>query len=205
MSLRQTLRLLLKKPGILVCSTGLLFGNDAPPKKPTVNDKLKFETPDFRKFTQEYIIQQSTVDAVNSASQVLTTTYMAIVTASNEYKTTLNELISLLEESLQYKMTDEHAELIIVQTSELHNKKDILNKLTGYVDYAFKMAEAAAEMSYLSGMDNLAITLSQRIEDALKNIKLESVSVLELEAEYRRMQERCIKNADTTELNDVPE
>lgn len=57
-----------------------------------------------------------------------------------------------------------------------------------------KMAEAASEMSYLSGMDNLSLSLSQRIDDALRNIKEEVARVTILEQEYCDVQEQCIRH-----------
>lgn len=63
-----------------------MFVNDSENKKPTEGDKLKFEPPDIKKFTHEYMIQQSTIDAVNSATQTLTVTYIAIMRTTDEYK-----------------------------------------------------------------------------------------------------------------------
>lgn len=71
-------------------------------------------------------------------------------------------------------------------------------KLTGYVEYVQKMAVAISEISYLSGMDNLSLALSQRTEEALRNIKEEVNSITALEQEYCRVQEECIKHSEHT-------
>lgn len=63
------------------------------------------------------------------------------------------------------------------------------------MDHVHKMAEAASTLSYLSGMDNISNTLQQRIDDALNKMKAEIESNAELEREYLRMQEQCIKNS----------
>lgn len=66
------------------------------------------------------------------------------------------------------------------------------------------MAVAASEISYLSGMDDLSLSLSQRIDDALRNIKAEVARVTILEQEYRDVQEQCIRHckySGTTECN----
>ena len=56
------------------------------------------------------------------------------------------------------------------------------------------MAVAASELSYLSGLDNLSFTLTQRIDDALRIIKEEVNHIMILEQEYCGVQKECIKN-----------
>lgn len=63
------------------------------------------------------------------------------------------------------------------------------------MDYVHKMAVAASELSFLSGMDSLSNSLCQRIDDALNNVKIEVESNLELEQAYRHIQQQCIKNS----------
>ncbi|XP_076685929.1 uncharacterized protein LOC143377959 [Andrena cerasifolii] len=202
MSLRQLCRTLFTKTGPIVYAASFVFTNHSDTKKPTEDDKLKFEPPDVKTLTHEYMIQQSTIDAVNSATQILTVAYTAIIRTSNEYKGLLNELISLSRETLQYNVSDRHWDMIVELRSEVQSKKEILTKLTGYVDYVHKMAEAASEMSYLSGMDNLSISLSQRIDDALRNIKEEVALVTVLEQEYCDVQEQCIRHSSKTNSNE---
>lgn len=67
-------------------AASFMFTNDSDTKKPTQDDKLKFEPPDIKTLTHEYMIQQSTIDAVNSSTQILTVAYTAIIRTSNEYK-----------------------------------------------------------------------------------------------------------------------
>lgn len=202
MLLRQFVRCLQRRTGFITCATSFLFTNDFDAKKPTAKEKLKLELPDVKKLTHEYMIQQSTVDAVNSATQALTVTYLAIVKTSNEYKVLLNELISLSRETLQFQVSDAHWDMIVDLRSRVQDKKETLLKLTGYVDYVQKMAVAACELSYLSGMENLSATLSKRIDDALQNIREEVNYISTLEQEYCDVQEQCIKNADLTDPED---
>lgn len=194
MSLRKLFRTVLRTTGTIMSGPSFLYSNDTNNKKPTEDEKLIFEPLDVTKFTPEYMLKQSTVDAVNCATQTLTVTYMAILTASNEYKTLLIELISLSKDTLQFHVTEKHWDMIVELRTEVQAKKDTLNKLSGYVDYVHKMATAATEISYLSGMDNLSFTLSQRIDDALRNIKEEFNSLASLEQEYCEIQEKCIRN-----------
>lgn len=57
-----------------------------PLEKFSEKEKLKLEPPDIRKLTYEFMIQRSTLDVVNSATQALTVTCMAITNLSTEYR-----------------------------------------------------------------------------------------------------------------------
>ncbi|XP_068967780.1 diablo homolog, mitochondrial-like [Bombus flavifrons] len=195
MLLRQLLRVLLKRASPVMYATSFTFVNQPETNKPTENDKLQFEPVDVKKLTPEYMIQQSTIDAVNSATQSLTVTYTAIMKTSKEYKELLCELITLSRETLEFNVSDSHWDMIVELRSQVQSKKEILTKLTGYVEYVHKMAVAASELSYLSGLDNLSFTLTQRIDDALRIIKEEVNYIMILEQEYCGVQKECIKNS----------
>lgn len=57
-----------------------------PSKKPNTEDKLNLEPPDIKDLSFDYMIKQSAIESVNSASQTLTVTYSAIEAASTEYR-----------------------------------------------------------------------------------------------------------------------
>ncbi|XP_071858347.1 uncharacterized protein [Bombus fervidus] len=198
MSLRQLLRVLLKRASPVMYATSFTFVNQPETNKPTENDKLQFEPVDVKKLTPEYMIQQSTIDAVNSATQSLTVTYTAIMKTSKEYKELLSELITLSRETLEFNVSDSHWDMIVELRSQVQSKKEILTKLTGYIEYVHKMAVAASELSYLSGLDNLSFTLTQRIDDALRIIKEEVNHIMILEQEYCGVQKECIKKSSKT-------
>ncbi|XP_032689332.1 uncharacterized protein LOC116852782 isoform X3 [Odontomachus brunneus] len=179
MAMRQALRKLLKNITPAMYSSSLLFAHYTPSEKPSEKDKLKLDLPDIKKLTYESMIQRSALDAANSATQALTVTYMAIKNLSTEY-------------------SDAHWDLIVEIRTEMEEKKQTLMKLTGYMDYVHKMAVAASELSFLSGMDSLSNSLCQRIDDALSNVKIEVESNLELEQAYRHIQQQCIKNTKDT-------
>lgn len=63
------------------------------------------------------------------------------------------------------------------------------------MDYVNKMATAASEMSYLSGMENLAITLNQRIDDALSQLNGQMNKNNALETEYYHIQKEQIEKS----------
>ncbi|XP_032689331.1 uncharacterized protein LOC116852782 isoform X2 [Odontomachus brunneus] len=196
MAMRQALRKLLKNITPAMYSSSLLFAHYTPSEKPSEKDKLKLDLPDIKKLTYESMIQRSALDAANSATQALTVTYMAIKNLSTEYRTLLNTLISLLMDTLNCNVSDAHWDLIVEIRTEMEEKKQTLMKLTGYMDYVHKMAVAASELSFLSGMDSLSNSLCQRIDDALSNVKIEVESNLELEQAYRHIQQQCIKNKE---------
>ncbi|CAK9832380.1 hypothetical protein ANTRET_LOCUS9213 [Anthophora retusa] len=199
MSLRTFLKLFLKRASPVMYATTFTYVNQPETKTPTTDDKLQFEPVDVKKLTPEYMIQQSTIDAVNSATQSLTVTYTAIMKTSNEYKILLSELITLSRETLEFNVSDTHWDMIVELRSKVQSKKEMLNKLTGYIEYVHKMAVAASEISYLSGLDSLSFTLTQRIDDALKNIREEVNHIAILEQEYCDVQKECIKNSNKTD------
>lgn len=63
-----------------------MFVNCAEINKPNAEDRVQWEPPDFTKLTYDYMIKQSTVEAVNSITQSLTVTYTAIESTSIEYR-----------------------------------------------------------------------------------------------------------------------
>lgn len=198
--MRQILKKFLGNIRPAMYTSGILLAHCVSPDKPAENARLKLEQLDVKKLTYEHMIRQATLDAANSASQALTVTYMAITHLSAEYRTLLSNLISLHEETLRYNVGDAHWDAIVETRNQMQHKKEIIMNLTGYVDHVQKMAEAASTLSYLSGMDNMCSTLQQRIDDALSKVKAELKSNAELEREYLRVQEQCIKdNTSTTE------
>lgn len=64
------------------------------------------------------------------------------------------------------------------------------------MDYAQKMGVAATEASYMVGLDNLSMTLAQRMDDALNNMNREIKRNAVLELEYAMLQEECIRKCE---------
>lgn len=69
------------------------------------------------------------------------------------------------------------------------------------MDYVHKMAEAASEISFLAGLDNLSTSMTSRIDDALLRIQTEKSNNIQLEEEYVRVQEQSIKKSKFIILN----
>ncbi|XP_033209683.1 uncharacterized protein LOC117168277 isoform X2 [Belonocnema kinseyi] len=138
------------------------------------------------------MIKQSAIEAANSASTVLTVTYTAIEETSKEYRNLLVNLICLLQETQMVNASDYHWDRIVTTRLEMQKKKQALTQLVGYMEYVQKMAVAASEISFLSGMDNLSTTLCQRIDDAVNNVQKEVTQNQILEEEYTIVQEQCI-------------
>ncbi|KAM0728361.1 hypothetical protein ACS0PU_005143 [Formica fusca] len=195
MSRRQILGKLLKNISPAMYTSSILFTYCTSSDKPNTNKKIQFEPLDMKKLTHEYMIKQSILDAVNSATQTLTVTFMAITDLSIEYRALLNKLISLLEETLTYNVNDEHWDLILKLRNEMYNKKEKLVKLSDSMEDVYKMAIAAHQLSSLYDMENLSNTLLQRIDDAKCKVKAEADSNKQLEHAYWRMQGQCIEGS----------
>ncbi|KYN31456.1 hypothetical protein ALC56_14337 [Trachymyrmex septentrionalis] len=195
MAMRQIFTKLWKNISPVMYTSGILFAHCTSFDKPSENKKLKLDPPDIKKLTHECMIKQSALDAANSATQALTVTYMAIIDLSVAYRILLNELISLLEETIIHNVNDAHWDMIVEVRNEMQDKKEKLTRLVIYMDYVHKMAVASAELSYMCEMDSLTSTLQQRIEDALSKVKMETDSNTELERTYWRIQEQCIKGS----------
>lgn len=146
------------------------------------------------------MIKQSTIDIVNSTTQALTVTYAAIETTTKEYRNILSKLITLLEETTMYEVSDSHWDYIVAVRSELQEKKETMTQLVGYMDQVHKMALTASEVCYLAGMDNLSMTLCQRIDDALRNVQKEMDQVQKLENDYRYVQQQCILKSNAQDV-----
>lgn len=177
-------------------ATSFIFENQSENKRPTVNDKLNLEPPDIKKLTVEHMIQHSIVGSINNATETLNIAYMAIMRISNEYKSLLNTLITLLNETLEYHVDDKHWDLIVETRSEVQSKKEKLNKLTGYIQYVQRLVVAASDLSYLSDMDNLSCSLSMQAENIEESIQKEMTNIAILEREYNDIQEKCIRNSN---------
>lgn len=198
--MRQILVKLLRNIGPAMYTSSTLFVYCTSSDKPSANNKIQFEPLDIKKLTHEYMIKQSVLDAVNSATQTLTVTYMTITDLSNEYRTLLNKLISLLEETLTYNVNDKHWDLIVELRNEMQNKKEKLMKISDSMEDVYKMAIAVSQLSFLYEMESLSNTLLQRIDDAMSKVEAEINNNKELEYTYRRIQEQCIKSSkETTE------
>ncbi|XP_076282393.1 uncharacterized protein LOC143209940 [Lasioglossum baleicum] len=196
MVLRQIVQILLKRAAPAMYAASFLFENQSESKRPTVNDKLNLEPPDIKKLTVEYMIEHSIVGSINNATETLNIAYMAIMRISNEYKSSLNTLITLLNETLEYHVDDKHWDLIVEMRSEVQSKKEKLNKLTGYIQYVQRLVVAASDLSYLSDMDNLSCSLSMQAGNIKESIQKEITNIAVLEREYSDIQEKCIRHSN---------
>ncbi|XP_046431523.1 uncharacterized protein LOC124185132 isoform X3 [Neodiprion fabricii] len=181
MACRQVLKAIIRRTWPIMYASTTLFVNSTSTQKPCADQKLTLEPPDSKTLSYDYMIKQSTIDAVNTASQVLTVTYSAIESTSRDYRNMLTKLIVLVRETLTYEVCDSHWDMIVEVRAEVQLKKEILT-----------MAVAASETTYLAGMDNLSTTLCQRIDDALINMQKEIDLNKVLEEEYCRVQQQCI-------------
>ncbi|XP_078038365.1 uncharacterized protein LOC144470745 [Augochlora pura] len=205
--LRHVVRTLLKRVTPAMYATSFLFENQLESKRPTANDKLNLQPADITKLTVEYMIQQSIADSMDNATKTLSVAYMAVMRVSSEYKTLLSRLISLLRDTLEYNVNDEHWDLVVETRSEVQTAKEKLDKLTIYIQYVQRLAVAASDLSYLSGMENAYSLLSGQVENIAKSVQQEIDYIATLEKEYSIIQEKCIRSEsekDTDESYKVP-
>ncbi|XP_015127286.1 uncharacterized protein LOC107048574 [Diachasma alloeum] len=200
MAFRHAVRSLCRMRGAVMVGAGIFakcegFDNSGLKEE----QRVKFEVKEFEKLSFDYLIKQSSIEAVNSASQALTVTYSAIESTSKEYRVLLGQLINLMEETMIFEVSDEHRDLIIEVRMEMQSKKEVLTQLLGYMEYVQKMAEAVTNVSFLAGMDNLSISLSERMEDAQKQKEREVRDNQKLETEYYKIQEQCVRQHETRE------
>ncbi|XP_063976191.1 uncharacterized protein LOC135162037 [Diachasmimorpha longicaudata] len=200
MAFRYAMRSLCKMRGVTMVGIGIFAkceGFETSGLKE--EQRVKFQVKDFEKLSFDYLIKQSSIEAVNSASQALTVTYSAIEITSNEYRELLGQLINLMEETMITEISDEHQDLIIEVRLEMESKKEVLTRLLGYMEYVQEMAKAVTNVSFLAGMDNLSISLSERMEDAQKQKEREVCDNKKLETEYYKIQEQCVRQGETRE------
>lgn len=195
MACRRILNLLCKTNRPIWFAMASSFIQYDPDKKPNSEEKINLQdlqAPEKKDLSFDYMMKQSAIESVNSASQTLTVTYSAIEAVSKDYRKLLVNIISLLQESLIREVSDEHWDVIVLVRGEMQKKKQTINRLVGYVEYVQKMAVATTEVTFLTGMDNLSVTLCQRIDDAVNNIQKEIAQNKILEEEYTVIQQKCI-------------
>ncbi|XP_047347460.1 uncharacterized protein LOC124948197 isoform X1 [Vespa velutina] len=159
-----------------------------------ITEEYKLKLPDVNTLTYNYMINQSTLNAVNNASELLTIIYTAIEAASVEYRTLLIKLINLHKDSIENEFADLHGDAIVQIRGETQDKKETLIQLISFMELVRKMADSTTDICYTYGMNSLCSTLSQRIHDAIKNVEKEIYNNQELEKEYFYIQQECIIN-----------
>lgn len=61
------------------------------------------------------------------------------------------------------------------------------------MEFVQKMAESVTNVSFLAGLDNLSISLSERMQDAQKHKDKQISDNQKLETEYLKMQQQCVR------------
>ncbi|KAI4487362.1 hypothetical protein M0804_005511 [Polistes exclamans] len=194
-ALRSICKLLFRKTSPVVCLSPL-FINDSSQNDAEITEENKLKLPDVQTMTYNYLVKQSTLKSINNASELLTITFLAIETISEEYRKSLIKLINLYKESSESDMVDLHEDSMVQIRAEIQNKKDMLMQLVSFMESVRKMADSTTEICYMYGMNNLCSSLSQRIDDAIKNMDKEIYNNQKLEKEFNYVQQEYIINAD---------
>ncbi|KAI4497512.1 hypothetical protein M0802_007523 [Mischocyttarus mexicanus] len=193
-SLRSICKLLFKKTSSIVCLSPLIHNPSSKEDTEIKEDTTKLNLPDVKTLTYNYMIKQSTLKAINNASDLITTTFLAIETLSEEYRSSLLQLINLDKNYLESNMNESPSDDIVQIRLEVENKKNALMQLLMFMESIRKMADSTTEICYLYGMNNLCSSLSQRVEDAFKNIKKELYNNEKLLREFKYIEQQNMIN-----------
>ncbi|KAL4703929.1 hypothetical protein ACJJTC_015376 [Scirpophaga incertulas] len=126
---------------------------------------------DINRLDHEFLIRQATTVNVNAATQLLTVTLVAIQDTSERLREMLSKEICLIRQALEWGDTGtppDHWDQLVAVRGTLTDLKHNFNALLSYMDYAEKVATAAAEISYLSGNIAASDAICERIDHACR-------------------------------------
>ncbi|CAH2054493.1 unnamed protein product, partial [Iphiclides podalirius] len=114
----------------------------------------------------EFLIRQATTVNVNAATQLLTVTLIAIQDTSERLRDALTKEICLVQQAMEWGegTPPDHWDQLIAVRGSLCDLRHNLRTLFSYMDYAEKLATAAAEISYLSGNVAASDAICERID-----------------------------------------
>ncbi|XP_054262161.1 uncharacterized protein LOC128986077 isoform X2 [Macrosteles quadrilineatus] len=135
------------------------------------DDKIvPVQFPDLSHLSHEQLIKQACTATVNSASQLLTCTLVAVIDVSNKYSKALKDQLSLLEESLTHLGNEGVQENLTDLITEARNNVDSFRRafreLDSLMEYVEKLVISATETSYLAGAETACEALSERLHSA---------------------------------------
>ncbi|XP_067011466.1 diablo IAP-binding mitochondrial protein isoform X1 [Anabrus simplex] len=160
----------------------------------------KLQIPQPNTLSHEHLIRQACAVTVDSTSQLLTQTMVAIVEVSSSYRKAMEAMLGLMEQSLlignapQPELWDE----VVAMRAVIDENKKILVELNSFMEYVTRMATSAAEAAYLAGAEFASTTMCERINSAAKVMAEQTEKNKKLENEYLSMQEYFIKNTKTS-------
>ncbi|XP_014255769.1 uncharacterized protein LOC106670184 [Cimex lectularius] len=155
----------------------------------------KLELTDPHELTHSFLLRQASSNVVNAASQLLTQTVVAVVDTAEKYKTSLNKLISLIEESQspRNKYVDKELEdLIIAARAKVNTFKKELYELYSLIEYVEKVAESAAESSFLTGAELVSTSMGERMHSARLQVEQTKAEINSLEKVLLAVQKELI-------------
>ncbi|KAL4721269.1 hypothetical protein ACJJTC_013379 [Scirpophaga incertulas] len=150
---------------------------------------------DINRLDHEFLIRQATTVNVNAATQLLTVTLVAIQDTSERLREMLSKEICLIRQALEWGDTGtppDHWDQLVAVRGTLTDLKHNFNALLSYMDYAEKVATAAAEISYLSGNIAASDAICERIDHACRTCNTQKQLTHDLQQESLELQQQVI-------------
>ncbi|XP_021916115.1 uncharacterized protein LOC110828094 isoform X2 [Zootermopsis nevadensis] len=167
------------------------------------DNKLK-QAPSSHEMTHEYLIRQASTSTISATQQLLTLTFAAISDTSKMYRECMEQLMSLMDQSLQVQSAGSaHSELwdqVIEMRMKVRDCKQRLEELTSFMEYVDKLATSAAETAYLGGAEHMSTVMCETMNSAHAKLALECDKTRDTENEFLKQQENFIRR--TCELEE---
>ncbi|XP_049884987.1 uncharacterized protein LOC126379983 [Pectinophora gossypiella] len=157
----------------------------------------------------EFLIRQATTINVNAATQLLTVTLVAIQDTSERLREALSKEICLVKQALEWGdegTPPHHWDQLVAVRGALCDLNHNLRTLISYMDYAEKLATAAAEISYLAGNIAASDAICERIDHACRTCNVQKQLTHDLQQESLELQQKAIISSPHLEekLKDNP-
>ncbi|KAF6211841.1 hypothetical protein GE061_012357 [Apolygus lucorum] len=154
---------------------------------------------DPAQFSHKFLIQQASSVVTSATSQLLTQSVVAIVDTVEKYRSTVLELIQLVESREQInegELADELSELITGSRVKASDLKAQLLELQAFMEYVEKLVNSAAETAFLAGAEYSSTSLSESLHSAQFQIRESLKNLQNLDHNLILLQKRIIVDAE---------
>ncbi|XP_075233928.1 uncharacterized protein LOC142331751 [Lycorma delicatula] len=157
----------------------------------------EIQIPD-RPLTHRHLIQQACSESVHTATRLLTQTLVAIKDIGKLYRESMEDLINLLNESLQrtknnIDVNDLNDSLVATRSRVEELNKSII-QLTSLMEYVEKLVKSTADTAFIAGADTVCNAMCERLQFAQNELSEDKVKNKKLEEEYLMLQKHLIES-----------
>lgn len=178
-------------------ATFLVAAMESSSKEEKMNKKLQLPGT-LDELTHSSLIQRASTVLVDSTSQLLTRTVAAVIDYNESYRKSLDEMMILMEESIQMSNSAEYQkqiwDVIVATRSELDNNKAALRDVESFMDYVIKLANDVAETSFLANAEYVSTAMCERLHAAEQVLSSEKEKTKRVEKEYLKLQKNFVLN-----------